>query len=232
MQPKPRLLTILDIVTIILFIAAVGMVFFYAPMEAVMGQVQRVFYFHVANAWVGMLGFMVAAISGVTYLLKGDHKWDIIGLAAIEISFVFFFIAIISGSIWARGSWGTWWTWDPRLTSAAIVELLYAAYFLLRQGLEEPDQRARIGAIYAILSFISVPLTFISIRIFRTIHPVIIGSGAAGAEGSFDMSTKMLQTFIFSLIVFSFIFADLLWHRIRLGRLAEMAENLRLKVLS
>ena len=232
MQPKPRLLTILDIVTIILFIAAVGMVFLYAPMEAVMGQVQRVFYFHVANAWVGMLGFMVAAISGVTYLLKGDHKWDIIGLAAIEISFVFFFIAIISGSIWARGSWGTWWTWDPRLTSAAIVELLYAAYFLLRQGLEEPDQRARIGAIYAILSFISVPLTFISIRIFRTIHPVIIGSGAAGAEGSFDMSTKMLQTFIFSLIVFSFIFADLLWHRIRLGRLAEMAENLRLKVLS
>jgi len=232
MQPKPRLLTILDIVTIILFIAAVGMVFFYAPMEAVMGQVQRVFYFHVANAWVGMLGFMVAAISGVTYLLKGDHKWDIIGLAAIEISFVFFFIAIISGSIWARGSWGTWWTWDPRLTSAAIVELLYAAYFLLRQGLEEPDQRARIGAIYAILSFISVPLTFISIRIFRTIHPVIIGSGAAGAEGSFDMSTKMLQTFIFSLIVFSFVFADLLWHRIRLGRLAEMAENLRLKVLS
>jgi len=232
MQPKPRLLTILDIVTLILFLTAVGMVFFYAPMEAVMGQVQRVFYFHVANAWVGMLGFMVAAISGLTYLVKGDRKWDIIGLAAIEISFVFFFIAIVSGSIWARGSWGTWWTWDPRLTSAAIVELLYAAYFLLRQGLEEPDQRARIGAIYAILSFLSVPLTFISIRIFRTIHPVILGSGAASSQGSFDMSTKMLQTFIFSLIVFSFIFADLLWHRIRLGRLAEMVENLRLKVLS
>ncbi|MGE5124292.1 MAG: cytochrome c biogenesis protein [Acidobacteriaceae bacterium] len=232
MQSKPRLLTMLDIVTIILFFAAVGMVFFYAPMEAVMGQVQRVFYFHVANAWVGMLGFMVAAISGIAYLLKGDRKWDIIGLAAIEISFVFFFIAIVSGSIWARGSWGTWWTWEPRLTSAAIVELLYAAYFLLRQGLEEPDQRARIGAIYAILSFLSVPLTFISIRIFRTIHPVILGSGSASAQGSFDMSTRMLQTFIFSLVVFSFIFADLLWHRIRLGRLAETVENLRLKVLS
>lgn len=231
MHSNSRLLSVLDMVTALLFVIAIGLVFFYAPLEAVMGQVQRVFYFHVANAWVGMLGFLVAAISGVAYLLKADRKWDIVGLAAIEISFVFFFIAIVTGSIWARGTWGTWWTWDPRLTSAAIVELLYAAYFMLRQGIEDPDQRARIGAIYAILSFVSVPLTFISIRIFRTIHPVILGSGDASALGSFDMTTKMLQTFMFSLLAFSFIFADLLWHRIRLGRLAEETEALRLKTL-
>jgi heme exporter protein C len=231
MESKPRVLAVLDVVTILLFLTAVGMVFFYAPMEAVMGQVQRVFYFHVANAWVGMLGFMVAAIAGIAFLRKGDRKWDIVGLAAIEISFVFFFTAIVSGSIWARGSWGTWWTWDPRLTTAAIVELVYAAYFMLRQGIEDPDRRARFGAVYAILSFISVPLTFISIRIFRTIHPVIIGSASAGAEGSFDMTPKMLQTFMFSLFTFSVIFVDLLWHRIRLGKLAEATENLRLKIL-
>jgi heme exporter protein C len=225
------MLAILDVVTILLFLTAVGMVFFYAPMEAVMGQVQRVFYFHVANAWVGMLGFMVAAIAGIAFLRNGDRKWDIVGLAAIEISFVFFFTAIVSGSIWARGSWGTWWTWDPRLTTAAICELVYVAYFMLRQGIEDPDRRARFGAVYAILSFISVPLTFISIRIFRTIHPVIIGSGAAGAEGSFEMAPKMLQTFMFSLLTFSIIFVDLLWHRIRLGKLAEATENLRLKIL-
>jgi heme exporter protein C len=231
MESKPRLLVILDVVTVLLFITAVSLVFLYAPLEAIMGQVQRVFYFHVANAWVGMLGFLVAAIAGVAYLRKGDRKWDIVGLAAIEISFVFFGIAIISGSIWARGSWGTWWTWDPRLTTAAICELVYAAYFMLRQGIEDPDRRARFGAVYAVLSFISVPLTFISIRIFRTIHPVIIGSGAASAEGSFDMTAKMLQTFMFSLLTFSFIFADLLWHRIRLGNLADKTENLKLKVL-
>jgi len=231
MEPKPRLLAILDVVTILLFITAVAAVFFYAPLEAIMGQVQRVFYFHVANAWVGMLGFMVAAIAGVAFLRKGDHKWDIVGLAAVEISFVFFFIAIISGSIWARGSWGTWWTWEPRLTTAAIVELVYAAYFLLRQGIEDPDRRARFGAVYAILAFISVPITFISIRIARTIHPVIIGSGSAAAEGSFEMTPRMLQAFMFSLITFSFIFADLLWHRIRLGWLAEKVENLKLKNL-
>ena len=229
MDPKPRLRTILDVITILLFLTAVGMVFFYAPLEAIMGQVQRVFYCHVANAWVGMLGFMVAAIAGIVFLRKGDRKWDIVGLSAIEISFVFFFTAIVSGSIWARGSWGTWWTWDPRLTTAAICELVYAAYFLLRQGIDDPDRRARFGAVYAIVSFISVPLTFISIRIFRTIHPVIIGSGASGTEGSFEMSPKMLHTFIFSLVTFSIIFADLLWHRIRLGKLADETENLRLK---
>ena len=230
MDPKPRILTVLDIVTIVLFIIAAGLVFLYAPMEAVMGQVQRVFYFHVANAWVGMLGFLVAAIAGVAYLRTSDRKWDIVGLAAVEISFVFFFIAIISGSIWARGSWGTWWTWDPRLTTAAIVELVYAAYFMLRQGVEDSDRRARYGAIYASLSFISVPITFISIRILRTIHPVLFGGDSAGT-GTFDMTSKMLVTFMFALLTFSFIFADLLWHRIRLGKLAEKTENLRLKLL-
>src|SRR4030066_65435 len=209
MESKPRLLALLDIVTVLLFLTAVVMVFLYAPMEAIMGQVQRVFYFHVANAWVGMLGFMVAAIAGVAFLRKGDRKWDIVGMAAVEISLVFFFIAIVSGSIWARGSWGTWWTWDPRLTTAAIVELVYAAYLMLRQGIEDPDRRARFGAVYAILGFISVPLTFISIRLLRTIHPVVIGDSDPGAEGSFDMTPRMLQTFFFSLFTFSVIFVDL-----------------------
>jgi heme exporter protein C len=206
------------------------MVFFYAPLEAVMGQVQRVFYFHVATAWVGMLGFMVAAIAGVFYLRRGERKWDIAGLAAVEISLVFFFIAIVSGSIWARPVWNTWWTWDPRLTTATIVELIYAAYLMLRQGIEDPDRRARFGAVYAILGFVSVPLTFISIRYLRTIHPVVIGGGNPEAEGSFDMTSRMLQTFLFSLFVFSVFFADLLWHRIRLGNLAHKVEQLRLKL--
>ena len=229
METKPRMLQILDAVTILLFVTAVGMVFFYAPLEAVMGQVQRVFYFHVATAWVGMLGFMAAAIAGVAYLRKNERKWDIAGLAAIEISFVFFFITIVSGSIWARPSWGTWWTWDPRLTTATIVELVYAAYLMLRQGIEDPDRRARFGAVYAILGSLSVPLTFLSIRILRTIHPVVIGNGGSGGEGSFDMTPAMLQTFLFSLLTFSFIFVDLLWHRIRLGHLADRVEGLRLK---
>lgn len=231
MQTKPRWLTVLDIITIILLIAATGMVFFYAPTEAVMGQVQKVFYFHVAAGWVGMLAFLVAAIAGVIYLIKGDRKWDIVGLSAIEIGIVFAFINIVTGSIWARPIWNTWWTWDPRLTTATVMELIYAAYLMLRQGIEDPDRRARFGAVYAIVGFLSVPLTFFSARLFRTIHPVVIGANEAGAQGQFDMTPLMLQTFMFSLITFSFVFADLLWHRIRVGQLAEKVEQLRLKMV-
>ena len=127
------------------------MVFFYAPLEAVMGEVQSVFYFHVATGWVGMLGFLVAGVAGVVYLLSSERKWDVVGLAAVEIGLVFMFIAIITGSIWARPIWNTWWTWDPRLTTATIMELVYAAYLMLRQGIEDPDRRARFGAVYAIV---------------------------------------------------------------------------------
>ncbi len=231
MQTKPRWLSVLDIITVILLIVATAMVFFYAPTEAVMGQVQRVFYFHVAAGWVGMLAFLVAAIAGVAYLAKGNRKWDIVGLSAIEIGIVFAFINIVTGSIWARPIWNTWWTWDPRLTTATVMELIYVAYLMLRQGIEDPDRRARFGAVYAIVGFLSVPLTFFSARLFRTIHPVVIGSNEAGAQGQFDMTSLMLQTFMFSLITFSFVFADLLWHRIRLGQLAEKVEQLRLKLV-
>lgn len=232
MEAKPRLLQILDVITVVLLLAATGMVFFYAPLEAVMGQVQKVFYFHVAAGWVGMLGFMVAAIAGIAYLRTADRKWDITGLAAVEIGMAFAFINIITGSIWARPIWNTWWTWDPRLTTATIMELIYAAYLMLRSGIEDPNRRARFGAVYAIVGFASVPLTFFSARLFRTIHPVVIGTNQPGAEGAFDMTPKMLQTFLFSLLTFSFIFADLLWHRIRLGRLADRVEQLKLKVMA
>ena len=226
---KPKLLTVLDIVTVVLLVIATAMVFFYAPMEAVMGQVQRVFYFHVAAGWVGMLGFLVAAIVGVAYLRTANRKWDIAGVSAVEIGMIFALINIITGAIWARPIWNTWWTWDPRLTTATIMELIYAAYLLLRQGIEDPDRRARFAAVYAIIGFLSVPLTFFSARLFRTIHPVVIGTNQPGATGAFDMTPLMLQTFLFSLLTFSLIFADLLWHRIRLGRLADRVEQLKLK---
>jgi heme exporter protein C len=231
MDAKPRLLTTLDIITVLLLMIATGMVFLYAPTEVVMGQVQRVFYYHVASAWVGMLGFLVAAVAGIGYLRTGKRSWDNISLASVEISVVFLVIAIITGSIWARPIWNTWWTWDPRLTTTTIMVLIYAAYLMLRSGIDDPDRRARFGAVYAIIGFISVPLTFLSIRIFRTIHPVVIGSGDPGAEGSFDMTTRMLQTFFFSLIVFSIIFVDLLWHRTRLGGLADKVEQHKLKLV-
>lgn len=231
MEPQPLILKILNIVSAVLLAVAAWLVFFYAPMEIVMGQVQRVFYFHVANAWVGMLGFIVAAGAGIVYLRTHNQKWDIIELAAVEISLVFFFTTIVTGSIWAYPAWGTWWTWDPRLTTAAILEMIYIAYLLLRQGIEDPDRRARFGAVYTLIGGLSVPITFLSIRLFRTIHPALIGTASSAAQGGFDMTPRMLHTFLFSLLTFSVIFVTLLWHRIRLGRLAEKVEQMKLKVM-
>ena len=224
----PRGLIILNLVTIGLLLVATLMVFLYAPVEAVMGMVQKVFYFHVASTWTGMLGFLVAAVSGILYLRSKDSKWDVVGLAGVEIGMFFTLIGIITGSIWARPIWNTWWTWDPRLTTTTIMELIYAAYLMLRQGIEEPEKRARFGAVYAIVGFITVPMTFLSIRFFRTIHPVIIGGSDPSSTGAFDMTPAMLQTFIFSLLTYTFVFATLLWHRVRLGKLAEKVEQLKL----
>jgi heme exporter protein C len=106
LKPQPVALKILNLLSILLFLGALAMVFLYAPLEATMNYVQKIFYFHVSNAWVGMLGFLTAAIAGIIYLSTNDLKWDILEVAAIEISLVFFLIAILSGSIWARPSWG------------------------------------------------------------------------------------------------------------------------------
>jgi heme exporter protein C len=148
----------------------------------------------------------------------------------VEISLVFFLITIVLGSIWARPAWGTWWTWEPRLTTAAILEMVYLAYLLLRQGIEDPDRRARFGAVYTILGGLSVPITFFSIRFFRTIHPVVVGDANAQAQGGFSMTPPMLQTMLFCIAVFSIVFITMFWHRIRLGQFAEKVEQLKLKV--
>lgn len=230
MTSQPKLLSFLTIISFLLFIASLGMVFLYAPLEVVMNYVQKIFYFHIANAWVGMLGFIGAAIAGITYLIKKDPKWDIVEVASVEISLIFFFIAIVSGSIWARPSWGTWWTWDARLTTAAILEMIYLAYLMMRQGIEDPDRRARFGAIYTIIGGLSVPVTFLSIRLWQTIHPAIIGSQNPGSSGGFGMTPPMLNTMFFSLFTFSVIFITILWYRIRIGKLAAAIEDLKLKV--
>jgi heme exporter protein C len=230
MSKKPAALRILDVASIVLLLIATGMVFFYAPIEKVMGLVQKVFYFHVATAWVGMVSFGLAAVVGIIYLIKKDERFDLIGVASVEIGLVFTMICLITGSIWARPIWNAWWTWDPRLTTVTIMELVYFAYMMLRNGIEEPERRARFGAVYAIIGFVSVPLTFFSIRLFRTIHPVVVGGSDPSATGAFDMTPLMLQTFLFSLFTFTVIYVDLLWNRIRLGKLAQSVEQLKLRL--
>jgi heme exporter protein C len=160
MTQKPSLLAILDILTLLIVPAVLILVWFFTPVETVMGPVQKVFYFHVSAAWGGMLSFILGAVAGAGYLRSRRMGWDGLSLAAIEVGLVFALIAIVSGMIWARPIWNTWWVWDPRLTTTAIMALIYLAYFILRSGLSTPEARARLGAVYAILAVLTVPLTF------------------------------------------------------------------------
>ncbi len=230
MQAKPTTLRVLDVISVLLLAAALYLALIYAPEEETMGQVQRVFYFHIATAWTGLLGFVAAGVAGVAFLVTKDQKWDSIEIAAVEISLVFFLITIVLGSIWARPVWNTWWTWDPRLTWAAITELIYVAYFMLRQGIEDPSRRARFAAVYTIVGAASAPITFFVIRLVRTIHPVIIGGSDPSAQGAFAMTPPMELAFFFALFTFTVIFIDLFWNRIRMGRLANQVEQLKLSV--
>jgi heme exporter protein C len=233
MSPStPRPLQILTLVSAVMALIALGMVFLYAPREVSMGEVQRIFYFHVPSAWVGGLAFLVTLVAGIVFLRTGNHKWDRIALSSVEIGIVFSAMTLLTGMLWGRPAWNTWWTWDPRTTTYLIMLLVYFAYLFLRQGIDDPDRRARIASVYGIVGFISIPLTFFSIRLWRTIHPVVIGSSDPGSQGSFNMVAPMVHTLLFSLAFFTVLYVTLLWHRLRLADEAQRIEELRAQMVS
>ncbi len=227
-MPKPTpWLKILNVVTTLVMVVATGLVFLYAPRERTMGEVQRIFYFHVPLAWVGFVALFVSLVAGIAYLRTGRRGWDQVELASVEIGLLFAILTVISGSIWARPAWNTWWTWDPRLTTYTILVLIYFAYLMLRQGIEDPDRRARFAAVYSIVGFVSVPITFFSIRIWRTIHPAVVGTGSPTAEGGFDMTPTILTVFLFCNAAIFILYWCLLANRVRLEQLADRVEQLK-----
>lgn len=235
-----RTIRILNIVSLIALAIALGMVFFYAPVERTMGNVQRIFYFHVGSAWVGSLAFGVALIGGVLFLRRPGKKWDTLALASVEIGLVFISMAIVSGSVWGKPAWNTWWLWSPRLTLVTIMWLAYAAYFMLRGAIDDEERRGRFAAVYVIVSFVTVILTFASIRILRDIHPVVFGGSLESAQGAEQGlqefsgldSLKMVLTLNVTVVAYTLIFAAWLANRIHLQRLMDQTQLLKTRVAS
>jgi heme exporter protein C len=213
---------LLNVLSGVMMIAALYLVFLYAPREATMGNVQRIFYFHVSSAWVGFFAFFVTLLAGIAYLRGGKRRWDVIGFSSAEIGVTFTAMAVISGSIWAKPTWNAWWPWqqEPRLILVTILLLIYLAYFMLRAFLQDEEQRARFAAVYGIVAFASVPLTFMSIRWWQTLHPVVFERQGTG------LTRPMLLTFLFCLLAFTVLYFTLLLHRSRLARLADEVEEL------
>jgi len=164
--------------------AAIGMVFFYAPLEKTMGSVQKIFYFHLPLAFSAFLSFFVAFIAGIMYLRTRRQIWDARLAASVEIGVVLTTLVLITGSLWGKPIWNTYWTWDPRLTTSLILWFIYVSCLILRSAVEEEGKRATYSAVMAIVGFVDVPIVFLSARLWRSIHPTVIRSDSVGLESS------------------------------------------------
>ena len=212
---------VLGALSVVTYLAALAMVFVYAPREATMGDVQRIFYFHVASAWVGFFGFFVTFGAGILYLGRRERRWDRLGASSVSVGVVFITMTVITGALWARPVWGTYWTWEPRLTISAVQWLLYVAYGMLRASVPDEAQQARFAAVYGIVAFVTVPLSWFAIRWWRTIHPQIL------SEGGMAITPKMLQTLMVSLAAFTLLYVTLLRQRIFLAQAEDRLAALR-----
>src|SRR3990172_2044635 len=186
------------------------LIFQFVPTESSMGHVQKIFYFHVPSAWVSFLAFGVVFFASIGYLWKRDRKYDMVAHSAAEIGIIFATLVLITGPIWARPVWNTWWEWTPRLTLFLVLWFIYIAYLMLRKFVEEEERAARFSAVFGIVGFIDVPIVYLSIRLWADIHPSPV---IAGGESS-GLHPDMRLTLFFSLFVFTLLFIVLLKHRL------------------
>jgi heme exporter protein C len=237
----PRLLAILTIVTLIAVGVGVYMALFYAGTDIEQGEVQRLFYFHVPSFSGAFIALGATVLGGIFYLRTRNVKWDTFALAGVEVGLALSVINLATGSVWARPIWNTWWNWDPRLTLDAIMILTYAAYLMLRNGIENPETRRRFSSVYGIFAFATVIATLLITRIRPdTIHPVVFGpvltdASQMSVQGDFELAATPGVTAVIaynSLIWCSLVPLTLMWHRIRLESLAARVTALKAKVLS
>ncbi|MGQ9908220.1 MAG: cytochrome c biogenesis protein [Candidatus Flexifilum sp.] len=228
----PLLLRLLTLLAVGGLLVSAYFALVYAGTDQLQGNVQRIFYFHVASFSGGAVAFLVTVIAGIVYLRTRRIAWDRLALAGVEVGLALSLITLVTGMVWARPIWNTWWTWDPRLTSAAIMVLVYAAYLMLRGALENPDKRRTLASVYGILAFSTVIFTFIIIRIRPdTIHPAVIGNSPQNAEGGFAMTDSMKAALgVASLVWCCFITPALIWWRVRLERMVETVDELRAQI--
>jgi heme exporter protein C len=195
----------LAIATTVTISTALALVFFYAPLDADQGFVQKIFYIHVPLAIVSLCGFIFGGLLAIGHLRTGDRRWDIRSYVAIHMALIFGVGALITGSIWAKASWGHWWVWnEPTLVSFLIVVLLFATYQPLRFAIEDPERQARYASVFAVVAGAFVPLNFIAVRIAQQyVHPRVLTLTGGNLPGS------MRFVFIVSLVGIALLYATL-----------------------
>jgi heme exporter protein C len=214
-----RVFSIFVALTVLLLIYGFYQAWVVAPTERTMGDVQRIFYYHVPSAWTAGCLFAVNLIASLIYLIWKNSKADYLAVASAEVGVIFCTIVLVTGPIWARPVWGIWWTWDVRLTTTLVLWLIYVSYLVLRR-FSDSAQTPVLAAVLAIFGALDVPLVYFSIWFFRTQHPQpVIGGG-----GSLD--PRMLHAFLINLLAFSCFGAAVCWWRYRLERLQREVEEI------
>jgi len=203
---------------VLALIGGLGTAFGYAPREVVQGNVQRIMYLHVPAVLTAYLAFGLVFLGSVGYLLTRRPGWDRLAMAAAEPGVIFTGITIASGSIWGKPTWGTWWTWDARLTSTAVLFLVYVGYLMLRGMIDEPDRRARAAAVVGILGAANIPIVHFSVKWWRALHqPATI----LGPEPS-PIAAPIFLTLLVNWIAFTLLLLYLLAKRTEIARLEDM----------
>lgn len=211
---------VFDALALIAVPAGLWFAFMYAPVEVRMGAVQKIFYFHVASAWIGFFAFFVTFLMSIMLLFTKNYLYDDIAEASAGVGVIFCTIVIVTGPLWARPTWGVYWTWDPRLTSTLILWFVYISYIMLRKFMDDPDRRAKFSAALGVVGFIDVPIVFLSIRWWRTIHPNVVQPGGGGLHP--DMRTAMFVC----LGVFTALYICMMIKKLRLIRLERRVRSL------
>jgi len=222
--PFPVVSLILGLLSLIGMMVSIWMIFLYAPMDAIQGNPQRIFYFHVPAAWIGMLSFVIVAFAGIVYLVKKDDRWDWVARASAELGAFFITLALILGSIWGRTIWGTWWTWDARLTTTLILWFIYIAYLMLRNYMGRTSASARAGAVLAIIGVIDLPIIYESVNWWRTLHP----TAQVGVQGA--LPSSVVLTLMVALTTFTLLYSFLMLQLYQLQRAQALAQQLRASI--
>jgi heme exporter protein C len=227
MSTHVRHLRGLTIATAVTVTAALSLVFFYAPLEAEQGFVQKIFYIHVPLAIVSLVGYCLGGVFGLMYLRTGERVWDMRSYCAIHMSLIFSVGGIIAGSIWAKASWGHWWVWsEPTLVSYLIVILLFCTYQPLRFSIEDPERQARYAAVFSIVCGAFVPINFIVVRLSAAyVHPRVLNLEGGNLPGS------MKLTFYLSLLGIALLFTTLMKFEMAAKEMRIETRRLRRKLL-
>jgi heme exporter protein C len=211
---------ILGIATLALLTYALYSALVLAPTEQTMGDVQRIFYYHVPSAWTAFLLFTINFVASLIYLIRRSVKADIVALVSAELGVVFCTVVLVTGPIWARPVWGIWWTWDIRLTTTLVLWLIYVAYLMLRR-FSSGSQTPLMAAVLAIFGALDVPLVYFSIWFFRTQHP----SPVIGGGGSLD--PRMAHVLLINWLAFSCFAGMVFWSRYQLEKVKRDFEETR-----